>query len=320
VIDLHKVDWAVLDPVWERPIVMHNAAFDLGYLAQRGIEPVGVDCTMQAVRLLNGPNASSLETAATSYFGLALDKALQVSDWVRSISPRAGYLCGRRRGCDLAPAETVLPLLGDRRSAYNIQVGAIPAAVRMQLRGILLDEEAHAALITALKTERVRLPASAERCEEAGRDLRCRVPDSAPPSRHCSPDCWRSRRSRLGHERRRASQHPRAPSPRARSPIHCSALVDIGRMRSSSTYGGAPAARISPVTGRIHAFLQNRRRDLRPQHLQQAEHAEHPDDQPVEGLPSFRTLFGARTATASLRPTGPRWSCGRPRTSQGRRP
>ena len=80
-IDLHKVDWAVLAPVWERPIVMHNAAFDLGYLAQRGIEPVGVDCTLQAVRLLNGPNATSLETAAASYFGLALDKTLQTSDW-----------------------------------------------------------------------------------------------------------------------------------------------------------------------------------------------------------------------------------------------
>ena len=80
-IDLHKVDWAVLAPIWERPIVMHNAAFDLGYLAQRGIEPLGVDCTMQAVRLLNGPNATSLETAAASYFGLALDKTLQTSDW-----------------------------------------------------------------------------------------------------------------------------------------------------------------------------------------------------------------------------------------------
>ena len=34
-------------------------------------------------------------------------------------------------------AETILPLLGDRRTAYDIQVGAIPAVVRMQLRGIL---------------------------------------------------------------------------------------------------------------------------------------------------------------------------------------
>ena len=55
-------------------------------------------------------------------------------------------------------AETVLPLLGERRTAYDIQVGAIPAVVRMQLRGILLDATAHAALIAALKAERTRLP------------------------------------------------------------------------------------------------------------------------------------------------------------------
>ena len=103
VIDLHKVDWAVLAPIWERPIVMHNAAFDLGYLAKRGIEPVGVDCTLQAVRLLNGPNATSLETAAASYFGLALDKTLQTSDWgAKHLSLAQVDLRGGRRGRDLA--------------------------------------------------------------------------------------------------------------------------------------------------------------------------------------------------------------------------
>ena len=46
----------------------------------------------------------------------------------------------------------MLPLLGERRTAYDIQVGAIPAVVRMQLRGILLDATAHAALIAALQS------------------------------------------------------------------------------------------------------------------------------------------------------------------------
>ena len=55
VLDLFKVDWSVLDPVWAQPLVTHNATFDLSYLAKREIEPTGVDCTLQAVRLLNGP-------------------------------------------------------------------------------------------------------------------------------------------------------------------------------------------------------------------------------------------------------------------------
>ena len=169
-IDLHKVDWAVLAPVWERPIVMHNAAFDLGYLAQRGIEPVGVDCTMQAVRLLNGPNATSLETAAASYFGLELDKALQASDWgAKHLSLAQVTYAADDAVVTWHLAETVLPLLGERRTAYDIQVGAIPAVVRMQLRGILLDATAHAALIAALKAERARLAGVyAAACEEAG--------------------------------------------------------------------------------------------------------------------------------------------------------
>ena len=158
VIDLHKVDWAVLAPIWERPIVMHNAAFDLGYLAQRGIEPLGVDCTMQAVRLLNGPNATALETAAASYFGLALDKTLQTSDWgAQHLSLAQVTYAAADAVVTWWLAETVLPLLGERRTAYDIQVGAIPAVVRMQLRGILLDVTAHAALIAALQAERARL-------------------------------------------------------------------------------------------------------------------------------------------------------------------
>ena len=95
VIDLHKVDWDVLAPVWERPIVMHNAAFDLGYLAQRGIEPVGVDCTLQAVRLLNGPNVTSLETAAARLFRRCTGQGPADLRLGRKASfPRAGYLRG----------------------------------------------------------------------------------------------------------------------------------------------------------------------------------------------------------------------------------
>ena len=186
VIDLHKVDWAVLAPVWERPIVMHNAAFDLGYLAQRGIEPIGVDCTMQAVRLLNGPNATSLETAAASYFGLALDKALQTSDWgAQHLSLAQVTYAAGDAVVTWWLAETVLPLLGERRTAYDIQVGAIPAVVRMQLRGILLDVTAHTALIAALKAERARL------------DLRlCRGVRGRPAGRTCAKRACRTTRRR----------------------------------------------------------------------------------------------------------------------------
>ena len=302
VIDLHKVDWAVLAPVWERPIVMHNAAFDLGYLAQRGIEPVGVDCTLQAVRLLNGPNATSLETAAASYFGLALDKALQTSDWgAKHLSlAQVAYAAG-----DAVVtwwlAETVLPLLGERRTAYDIQVGAIPAVVRMQLRGILLDATAHAALIAALKAERARLAdVYAAACEEAGRpDLRrAGVPDNAPAIEALLAGLLTEQEQqawpRTPKSGKLSTRRVDLAAGAAAYPL-LKALVDIGRIEKQlSTYGERLAAQISPVTGRIHASYRvggaiSGRSTCSKPNMQNI-----PDAQPVEGLPSFRTLFVAR--------------------------
>ena len=302
VIDLHKVDWDVLAPVWERPIVMHNAAFDLGYLARRGIEPVGVDCTMQAVRLLNGPNATSLETAAASYFGLALDKALQVSDWgAKHLSLAQVTYAADDAVVTWHLAETVLPLLGERRTAYDIQVGAIPAVVRMQLRGILLDTTAHAALIVALKAERARLAGVyGTACEEAGRaDLRrAGMPDNTPAIEALLAGLLEEQEQqdwpRTPKSGKLSTKRVDLASGAAAYPL-LQALVDIGRIEKQlSTYGERLAAQISPGIGRIHASYRiagaiSGRSTCSKPNMQNI-----PDEQPVEGLPSFRTLFVAR--------------------------
>ena len=302
VIDLHKVDWAVLAPVWERPIVMHNAAFDLSYIAQLGIEPAGVDCTMQAVRLLNGPNATSLESAAASYFGLELDKALQVSDWgAEHLSHAQVTYAAEDAVVTWHLAETVLPLLGERRTAYDIQVGAIPAVVRMQLRGILLDAKTHAALIAALKAKRARLTdVYAAACEKAGRaDLgQAGVPDNAPATlallagllAEQEQQAW----PRTPKSGKLSTRRADLAAGAAAYPL-LKALVDIGRIEKQlSTYGARLAAQISPATGRIHASYRiagaiSGRSTCSKPNMQNI-----PDTQPVEGLASFRTLFGAR--------------------------
>jgi DNA polymerase-1 len=299
VIDLHKVDWAVLAPVWERPIIMHNATFDLGYLALRGIEPVGVDCTLQAVRLLDGPNATLLETAAATYFGLALDKALQTSDWgTKHLSlAQVAYAAG-----DAVVtwwlAETVLPLLGERRTAYDIQVGAIPAVVRMQLRGILLDATTHAALIVALKAERVRLTGVyAAACDAAGRPELAPVPDNVPAIEALLAGLLTEQERqiwpRTPKSDKLSTRRADLATGAAAYPL-LKALVDIGRIEKQlSTYGERLAAQISPTTGRIHASYRvggaiSGRSTCSKPNMQNT-----PDMQPVAGLPSFRTLFVA---------------------------
>jgi DNA polymerase-1 len=305
VIDMQKVDWDVLAPVWERPLVMHNASFDLGYLAQRGIEPVGVDCTLQAVRLLNGPNATSLQTAAASYFGLELNKTLQVSDWgAKHLSLAQVTYAADDAVVTWWLAETVLPLLSERRTAYDIQVGAIPAVVRMQLRGILLDTTAHAALIVALKAERARLTGVyTAACDEANRpDLRLAgVPDNAPAIEALLTGLLEEQEQqdwpRTPKSGKLSTKRVDLASAAAAYPL-LQALVDVGRIEKQlSTYGEGLAAQISPVTGRIHASYRvggaiSGRSTCSKPNMQNI-----PDEQPVEGLPSFRTLFVARAGS-----------------------
>jgi ribonuclease D len=80
VLDMQRVSWAVLAPVWDRPLVAHNAAFELAFLAKRGIYPKA-QCTMQAAGLLLGVRRRSLADACATYHGVVVQKAHQTSDW-----------------------------------------------------------------------------------------------------------------------------------------------------------------------------------------------------------------------------------------------
>ena len=87
---------------------------------------------------------------------LKLDKALQTSDWnapepdqgtnrVRGDRRRHRVAIGRRQ---------ILPRFEVQRGAYEIQMRAIPAVVRMEARGFKLDFGAHTRLIESLELER----------------------------------------------------------------------------------------------------------------------------------------------------------------------
>ena len=59
-----RVPWAVTSPLWDWSLIAHNAAFELKHLAARGIEPVSIECTMQAAGLMLGVHRRSLKEAA----------------------------------------------------------------------------------------------------------------------------------------------------------------------------------------------------------------------------------------------------------------
>ena len=92
VLDMKFVSWDILAPVWRRPLVAHNAAFELAFLGKRGNHP-RAQCTMQAAGLLLGVHRRSLADACSAYLGVDVPKAHQTSDWRAPTLTRGQLAC-----------------------------------------------------------------------------------------------------------------------------------------------------------------------------------------------------------------------------------
>jgi ribonuclease D len=105
---------------------------------------------MQAARLTLGEHAMRLEDAVGASLDLELAKDLQTSDWsAPSLTQAQLEYAAVDAVMVWRIAERIFPTLGPQTPAYEIQIAATPAAVRMKNRGFRLDLEAHADLIRA---------------------------------------------------------------------------------------------------------------------------------------------------------------------------
>ena len=156
VIDLDYTGAGVLDLLNGVSVITHNAGFEMSFIEAAGVALGPVHCTQQACRLMLGEHSTSLADGAAAYLNLELDKTEQTGDW--------NAPCLTRQQIEYAAidavvawriAEKILPRFDVQRSAYEIQMGAVPAAMRMESRGFKLDVEAHARLIADLKQERL---------------------------------------------------------------------------------------------------------------------------------------------------------------------
>jgi DNA polymerase I len=148
VLDMRSVSWDVLAPIWQRPLVAHNAAFELAFLAKRGIYPKA-QCTMQTAGLLLGVKRRSLAEACSVYLGIDVPKAHQTSDWAAPTLSR-GQLAYAAADAALTRRlweRTSRELKAKGRDlTYRLQRDCLPAAAAMALRGVAFDLDAHAAL------------------------------------------------------------------------------------------------------------------------------------------------------------------------------
>jgi DNA polymerase I len=172
VIDLDRTGLGILKRLEDMCVVAHNAPFELSVLEKAGVAPREIHCTQQTSRLLTGKNWPKLEFAAQAFLGIKLDKDLQTSDWnAPHLSPeQLRYAATDVVICRRLARRTLLTL-GVQAGAYTIQMRAIPAVVRMQLRGFLFDRTAHDALIVELARQRVEVVAAyAQACRACGID------------------------------------------------------------------------------------------------------------------------------------------------------
>ena len=242
-------------------IVAHNAQFELKHLEHAGVELGEIHCTMQAARLLLGERRMSLADACADYLGVVLDKDEQTSDWgAPNLTKSQVEYAAADADTVFRLAQKMLPTLGGQCAAYEIQLSAVPAVARMELRGFRLDVAAHSRLSEELEDKlREAEITYMDACRAHGRDD---LADAGLPKTPREKErlletllsldelaAWeRTPRNAALSTKRTELQRAAPDCP----PI--AALIEVVKLaRLAEDFGPTLAARVSSVTGRIHA-------------------------------------------------------------------
>ena len=243
-----------------RRLVAHNAAFELAFLAHNGIEPSEMHCTMQAARLLDGPGGTKLAEVAERRLGVTIEKTLQTSDWS---APHLTLAQLEYAAADAVVtwhlAGNVLPRLAETAPAYAIQLASLPAAVRMELRGFCLDVAGYEHLLAQLETEYETAKADyLAACRDIGRaDLAARGVPQTPAEKIALLEALLSSEELAAWVRTPKAGSLSTRRPELRRAAHYPPIAALSRLgvlaKQLTTFGPTLAAKVSPVTRRIHA-------------------------------------------------------------------
>ena len=262
VIDLDHTRAGVLKLLDGVNIIAHNAAFELAFLEHAGVAVGEIHCTLQACRLTLGEHASGLDDAAAHYFGLKLDKALQTSDWnAPTLSREQIEYAAIDAVIAWRLAETILPRLEVQKGAYEIQMRAVPAAVRMEARGFKLDRGAHAQLIADLRREHLEAADEyREACAASGHEgLASAIPTTAAQKASLLQTLLTE--DEIAYwpktEKSGAARTRRADLTKVGHHLPIRALVKLARVtKLVETFGPRLALLASEETGRIHGHYR----------------------------------------------------------------
>jgi DNA polymerase-1 len=174
VFEMRSVAWADIAPLFELPLAIFNAAFEVKRLIHEAkIEPTGrIYDVMTAVWLTDGRRPSLAEAAKINY-GLDIPKELGASDWSSdTLSPeQLEYAALDAVLCRLLWDTQQNELFDDiDKQCQQVADAVIPAIARMELHGMPMDVVAHRAQITHWHTE-LAAAQKALHCASPLRDL-----------------------------------------------------------------------------------------------------------------------------------------------------
>jgi DNA polymerase-1 len=157
VFDMRSVAWVDIAPLFELPLAIFNAVFEIKRLIHEAkIEPTGrIYDVMTAVWLTDGRRPSLAEAVAINY-GLNIPKDLGASDWSADIlsSEQVEYAALDAVLCRLLWNTQQNEVFDDiDRQCQQEADAVIPAIARMELHGMPIDVGAHRIQVARWNTE-----------------------------------------------------------------------------------------------------------------------------------------------------------------------
>jgi DNA polymerase-1 len=252
VFDMRSVAWADIAPLFELPLAIFNAVFEVKRLIHEAkIEPTGrIYDVMTAVRLTDGRRPSLAEAVAINY-GLDIPKELGASDWSSTIlSPeQLKYAALDAVLCRLLWNTQQNELFDDiDKQCQQVADAVVPAIARTELHGMPIDVPTHRAQIAHWHTE---LAAAREALRRASplrdplkpAELQAHLYDVLDPETLAT---WpRTESGRLSTRRQQLQLNHHLP-----------ALAELLQVRAVQklidAFGDSLIDAVNPVTGRLH--------------------------------------------------------------------
>ena len=252
VFDMRSVAWADIASLFELPLAIFNAVFEVKRLLHEArIQPTGaIFDVMTAVWLTDGCRPSLGEAIAINY-GLAIPKELGASDWAAdNLTPeQLEYAALDAVLCRLLWDTQQNELFDDiDKQCQQVADAVIPAIARMELHGMPIDIAAHRVQIVRWQAE-LAAAQNALHCASPHRDLlrpnelQAHLYDVLDAETLAS---WpRTDRGRLTTRRQKLQLNGHLP-----------AIAELLQVRALKklidAFGDSLIDAVNPVTGRLH--------------------------------------------------------------------